>query len=214
MIPAVDRDDLITGREQSGGREPADDDLRLVQDFVNTVDRENGVELFDGPDGLRDWLAYRHLPGADDELSSADLRRALEVREALRALLLANNGEPEDPSAYGTLDAAARRARLHAAFAGPALEPDAHGVDASIGHVLATAFAAILDGRWARLKACPREVCGWVFHDRSTANRGTWCSMRVCGNRVKANAYYRRRTQPSSSGPRTSSGSMSSRKPL
>jgi predicted RNA-binding Zn ribbon-like protein len=53
----------------------------------------------------------------------------------------------------------------------------------------------MLDGRWARLKACPRDVCGWVFHDRSTANRGTWCSMRICGNRVKANAYYRRRTR-------------------
>jgi len=45
------------------------------------------------------------------------------------------------------------------------------------------------------LKACPREVCGWAFYDRSPNNRATWCSMRVCGNRVKAGSYYRRRTR-------------------
>ena len=71
--------------------------------------------------------------------------------------------------------------------------PAAGGVDAAIGQVLAVAFAAMLDGRWDRLRACPRDVCGWAFYDRSPANRATWCSMAVCGNRVKAGTYYRRR---------------------
>ena len=118
------------------------------------------------------------------------------MREALRALLLANNGGPEAPGAHAVLEAAARRARLEPAF-GPrarSCRPPA-GSTARSGSVLAVAFAAMLDGRWERLKACPRDVCGWVFLDRSHANRGTWCSMRVCGNRVKAGAYYRRRTR-------------------
>jgi predicted RNA-binding Zn ribbon-like protein len=51
----------------------------------------------------------------------------------------------------------------------------------------------MLDGSWARLKACPRDVCQWAFYDRSPANRATWCSMQVCGNRIKASTYYRRR---------------------
>jgi predicted RNA-binding Zn ribbon-like protein len=189
------REDLVTGSVQSGGREPAEDDLRLVQDFVNTLDREHGVELFDAPQGLADWLAHRGLPGAGDRLTARDVERALGVREALRAILLANNGGPDAPQAYAALGAAARRARLTPAFApppGPTLEPGAQGVDAALGRVIAVAFAAMLDGRWARLKACPRDVCGWVFYDRSTANRSTWCSMRICGQRVKANAYYRR----------------------
>ena len=117
------------------------------------------------------------------------------MREALRALLLANNGGPEAPGAHAVLDAAARRARLEPSFGPAALVPAAGGLDGALGRVLAVAFAAMLDGRWARLKACPRDVCGWVFLDRSHANRGTWCSMRVCGNRVKAGAYYRRRTR-------------------
>jgi len=190
---AMDRADLITGVVQSGGRPPADGDLRLVQDFVNTLDREHHNDLLDGPEGLAAWLEHRGF--AADGLGPADVAHAVEVREALRALLLANNGGPAAPSAHAVLDGAARRAGLVPAFGPAALVPEAGGLDGALGRVLAVAFAAMLDGRWARLKACPRDVCGWVFLDRSHANRGTWCSMRVCGNRVKAGAYYRRRTR-------------------
>jgi predicted RNA-binding Zn ribbon-like protein len=193
----VDRQDLVTGRAQPGDRPPADGPLRLVQDLVNTVDRENVVELLDGPQGLADWLALRHLPGADD-VTARDVTRALEVREALRSLLLANNGGPDDPGARRTLETAARRAGLHAVFdpGGTArLRPSGSrpGVEQALGGVVAVAFAAMADGSWARLKACPRDVCRWAFYDRSSANRATWCSMQVCGNRVKAGTYYRRR---------------------
>jgi predicted RNA-binding Zn ribbon-like protein len=188
----MDRADLVTGAVQSGGRPPAEGDLRLVQDFVNTLDREHGHDLLDAPEGLAAWLAHRGLeaPG----LEPADVERAVQVREALRGLLLANNGGPAAPGAHAVLEAAARRARLEPAFGPAVLVPAAGGVDGVLGRVIAVAFAAMLDGRWARLKACPREGCGWAFLDRSHANRGTWCSMRVCGNRAKAGAYYRRRT--------------------
>ena len=187
----MDRMDLVQGRAQSGGREPAEGDLRLVQDFVNTLDREHGVELLDRPDGLALWLDHRDY--AHDGLGDADVARALELREALRAVLLANNGGPDPDGAYEVLAAFARDAGLTPEFDTARLQPSAAGLDAAFGEILAVAFAAMLDGRWARLKACPRDACGWVFHDRSPANRGTWCSMRICGNRVKANAYYRRR---------------------
>ena len=124
-----------------------------------------------------------------------DLERARALREALRSLLLANNGEPPDPGAQDVLEQAGRRAGLEAAFPpdGAALVPAAGGVDGALGRILAAAFAAMLDGSWQRLKACPRDVCGWAFYDRSTNASATWCSMRVCGGRVKAGAYYRRR---------------------
>ena len=49
---------------------------------------------------------------------------------------------------------------------------------------------------WSRLTPTGRGrylVDGWAFYDRSTNASATWCSMRVCGGRVKAGAYYRRR---------------------
>jgi predicted RNA-binding Zn ribbon-like protein len=190
----MEREALIAASVQPGGRSPASGGLRLVQDFVNTVDREHGPDLFELDGGLRDWLDRRGLaPGAP--VGDAEVAAALELREALRALLLANNGEPEAPGARAALDAAGRRAGLAVAFATdpPALTPADEGLDGALGAVVAAAFAAMLDGSWTRLKACPRDVCGWAFYDRSTNGSATWCSMRVCGGRVKAGAYYRRR---------------------
>jgi predicted RNA-binding Zn ribbon-like protein len=190
----MEREALIGASVQPGGRAPAPGALRLVQDFVNTVDREHGPDLLDEPGAVREWLDRRELaPGAP--VAAADGARAREVREALRALLLANNGAPEEPGARAVLEDAGRRGRLEAAFDEPAprLVARADGLDGALATVVAAAFAAMLDGSWARLKACPRAVCGWAFFDRSTNASATWCSMRVCGGRVKAGAYYRRR---------------------
>ena len=199
----MEREALLSGLVHPGDREPAPGSLRLVQTFVNSVDAEHGPDLFDDAAGLAEWLR-RH--GLDADVGPDDPAAAREVREALRSLLHANNGAPHDPAAEPVLDRAARRARLEpafgaaarsaraeAAFGAAALVPRAGGVDGAIGHILAAAFAAMLDGSWRRLKACPREVCGWAFYDRSSNASATWCSMRVCGGRAKAGAYYRRR---------------------
>ena len=189
----MEREALLSGLVHPGGREPAPGSLRIVQAFVNTVDREHGPDLLDDSDGFAEWLDRNLLPA--DGVATDGLASAREVREALRTLLLANNGEADDPRARAVLDAAARRARLEATFPpdGAALVPQADGVDAAIGRILAAAFAAMVDGSWARLKACPAELCGWAFYDRSTNSSATWCSMSVCGGRAKAGAYYRRR---------------------
>jgi predicted RNA-binding Zn ribbon-like protein len=188
----VEREALLSGLVHPGGREPAPGSLRVVQAFVNTVDREHGPDLLDEGPGFAEWLDRNLLPADGAETGLATAR---EVREALRALLRANNGEPDDPRARAVLDAAARRARLEPTFPpdGAALVSQADGVDAAIGRILAAAFAAMLDGSWTRLKACPAELCGWAFYDRSTNASATWCSMSVCGGRAKAGAYYRRR---------------------
>ncbi len=188
----MDREALLSGLVHPGGREPAPEPLRLVQGFVNTVDREHGPDLLADAAGLEEWLG-RHGLAAPVRESDEDAARS--VREALRSLLWANNGEPYDAAAAGVLAGAARRARLEPTFAPgeAALVPQASGVDGAIGRILAVAFAAMLDGGWRRLKACPGHRCGWAFYDRSTNASATWCSMQVCGGRAKAGAYYRRR---------------------
>jgi predicted RNA-binding Zn ribbon-like protein len=193
-LPVVEREALIRGDVQPGGREPAPGSLRLVQAFVNTVDREHGPDLFGEPAGLAAWLEWNAMPAA---VAADDLGPAVELREALRTLLHVNNGAPDDPAARAALDRAARRARLEAAFGpgGPALVPRADAVDGVLGQIVAAVFAAMLGGEWRRLKACPRAVCGWAFYDRSSNASATWCSMRVCGGREKASAYYRRRAR-------------------
>jgi predicted RNA-binding Zn ribbon-like protein len=188
----VDREALLSGLVHPGGREPAPEPLRLVQGFVNTVDREHGPDLLADAAGLDEWLDRQGLAAP---VRAGDEEAARSAREALRSLLWANNGEPYDAAAADVLAGAARRARLEPIFVRgeAALVPRAGGVDGAIGRILAIAFAAMLEGGWRRLKACPGHRCGWAFYDRSTNASATWCSMQVCGGRAKAGAYYRRR---------------------
>src|SRR5690242_15149863 len=88
----------------------APEPLRLVQRFVNSVDLESGEDELTEPTDLRVWLAERGLIERDEAVTRADLRRALEVREGLRSLLMANNGMPADPARVERLDGAAARA--------------------------------------------------------------------------------------------------------
>jgi predicted RNA-binding Zn ribbon-like protein len=187
----VEREALLDADVQPGGRAPAPPPLDLVQAFVNTVDREHGPDLLDEGEGLEEWLARRGFPR---RVSSRDLAHARKVREALRTVMWGHGGGDVDRGgATMVLDAAAARARLRPRFETGTLRPEAEGVDGALGAILAAAFAAIADGTFARLKACPGERCGWAFYDRSPTVSATWCSMRVCGGREKARSYYRRR---------------------
>ena len=183
------RQALIDASVQPGGRAPAPDELELVQAFVNTVDREHGPDLLDDD---ASWHAWCRRRGLDARAASREDARA--VREALRALLWTHSARVvpgmEREVVHGVLDAAADAAGLRVRFGPARVEPRPGD---PVGAALAQAFAAMADGSWGRLKACPGERCGWAFYDRSVNASATWCSMRVCGGRAKARAYYRRR---------------------
>jgi len=167
--------------------------LRLVQLFVNTVDLEHGREWLSDPAALASWAREQGLVPAATGFSRADLGRALELREAFRALLRANGDAKEEEPALEILTQAAGRARLTIGFergSPPALEPRASGIDNLCGRLVSVAAGAMLDGSWGRLKAC--RNCRWAFFDESKNRSARWCSMQLCGNRLKTRTYRRR----------------------
>jgi predicted RNA-binding Zn ribbon-like protein len=170
--------------------------LELVQRFVNSVDLESGEDELGDAQALHAWLAERELIAPDEAVSRSDLRRAIEVREGLRALLMANNGLSADAERVTRLDDAAGRAGVRVSFAPeapPALAPAREGVDGAIARLLAIVAGAVERGEWERLKACPRDVCHWAFYDHSKNRSGRWCLMEVCGNVEKARAFRERK---------------------
>jgi predicted RNA-binding Zn ribbon-like protein len=178
--------------QEPGGRTPAPEPLRLVQAFVNTVDFENGIEELTDPEALAETLVRLEVLAPEARLGSADLERALRVREALRKLLLGNNGVEVERGTLHTLEEATRRGRLVLHFddsGRSALLPDAPGLEGALGRIVGVVHTAMADGTWPRLKACPRHICRWVFYDRSKNRSSRWCSMSVCGNRVKTTRY-------------------------
>ena len=58
---------------EPGGRQPAPGRLARVQEFVNTVDFEDGDDQLSDPEALRAWLAGRELLDAGERLGAADL---------------------------------------------------------------------------------------------------------------------------------------------
>jgi predicted RNA-binding Zn ribbon-like protein len=174
---------------------PAPGQLELVREFVNSVDLESGKDRLASPPELVGWLAERELLAAGTRAGAEDLVRALELREALRALLLANNEGDRDEQATALIDAAAERAGLRLRFepsGEAALKPSSPGVDGALGRLLAIVAESMREGSWRRLKACRNDSCRWAFYDASKNRSGAWCSMAVCGNRAKVRAFRER----------------------
>ena len=110
-------------------------ELELVRQFVNTYDVEDDLDEIGSPQQLRDWLA-RHGLEPGPAVGEPDVARARSLREALRALTLANNGEPLDPQAIPTLNSVAAAAHLQLRFEKPGetrLEPAGEGTEAALG---------------------------------------------------------------------------------
>jgi predicted RNA-binding Zn ribbon-like protein len=186
---------------QPGARRPAPGRLAVLQAFINSrwdLSSPSKGETFATPGHLENWLRARGLIGRRPCLTDRDVGRAIAVREGLRALAFANGGRRLDDAAIGEMRRASERAsaRILVEPDGPriAVDEDA-GIDAAIGAVLAITAHAMADESWPRMKACPGRDCGWTFYDYSRNQSARWCSMKVCGAREKARAYYRRRTR-------------------
>jgi predicted RNA-binding Zn ribbon-like protein len=176
-------------------RNEAPGELELVRRFVNTRDIEEGSDELDSPGALLTWFAGVDL--LDDEVAAdeKDLERALVLREGIRALLLANNGEEIEAVRIRELNRATESVSLTVRFdhdGRAALRSESSGVSAALGRILAIVVRAIDEGSWGRLKVCPNDACQWAFYDRSKNRSGKWCTMEVCGNRMKARAFRQR----------------------
>ncbi|MFF3910623.1 CGNR zinc finger domain-containing protein [Streptomyces sp. NPDC001848] len=160
-------------------RSPAPGGLELVQALVNTLDIESGADSLDTVEGRARFA-----------LTEDELPRARELRESLRAVLLAHAGHPPHREVspltrllahaplYVAVDERDGSARLT-----PADQGSLHA------RVAAAVAEALTAGTWGRLKACEAVDCHWAYYDRSPAGRGRWCSMAVCGARAKMRRY-------------------------
>jgi predicted RNA-binding Zn ribbon-like protein len=170
-------------------------ELEVIRSFVNTGDVETGEDELSSPEALGAWLVHQGLLDAPVMPRRAEILRAADLREALRVLLLANNGVRRDFPAAVVLERAAARAQLRLRFApdgSAVLEPGRGGVDGALGRLVVIVARAMESGTWSRLKACRAESCEWAFYDHTKNRSGVWCTMEVCGNRTKVRAYRAR----------------------
>ncbi|MFE7210131.1 CGNR zinc finger domain-containing protein [Streptomyces sp. NPDC057611] len=165
-------------------RSSAPGGLALVESLVNTLDIETSADSLDTAEGR----ARLGIP-------EAELPQARELRESLRATLLAHAGHPPHRTVTPLGELLARAPLLVAVDArdgSAALAPADDGP--LLSRVAAAVAEALVAGTWARLKACEAVTCHWAYYDRSPAGRGRWCSMQVCGARAKMRRYRAKQT--------------------
>ncbi len=157
----------------------ADDDLLLA--LLNSTPSNE--------DGFADLLDDAWVRNWDGTGSPAELSSLRQVRGVLQSVV------------RGTEPATA----LTPALAGARLAPEITGsgigwrLDVDEDHRLATravlAWGRLQEQLPGRLRACANDECRLYLLDRSRPNSARWCSMKVCGNRLKARRHYERERQ-------------------
>ena len=182
----------------------------LALDFLNTCPVQNGaaVELLPDFDALLRWFKVADLLSSDDVASlrrqwgeSAQARQVVEamreLRERLRKEVLARErGGTVHRMAMDELNHLMAEhpmlTRLKASGSGSTTElwfdprrPE--DLFAPLAHSSTALFAEVDRNRVRKCRQC-------VLHFYDTSKKGTrrWCSMRLCGNRVKVAAYAAR----------------------
>lgn len=174
-------------------RNDAPGGLENVRLFVNTRNVESGEDGLATPSDLATWLTGRGLPSGP--VTEEDRAVAVELREAIRQLLLGNDGGTLAPGVVAELNRLGAELGFTVAFeeSGRARPvPAVRGARAGLAELVSAVLLCQADGTWQRLKACRSDTCHWAFYDWSRNRSGRWCDMAVCGNRMKARRHRRR----------------------
>lgn len=161
--------------------EPAEEAWLL--DLLNSTPVVDGVprdELSDAA-AARAWMAQRDIP-----TNEMELKALVGARSVLQAVV---RGE-KSPAA------------LQPFLTGVSCHPEATGDGLSwqldLDNAGSAAVRAVL--AWdalrvsspGRLRPCANTECRLFLIDRSKPNTARWCSMAICGNRMKARRHYHR----------------------
>ncbi|MEU6709372.1 CGNR zinc finger domain-containing protein [Streptomyces wuyuanensis] len=165
-------------------------------DFAGTLRVRRGPhprEMLHSPESLSSWFRECGITDGDLACGPADLREAVELREAIYRLVVARiDGDAYEREALDLVNAAARR---------PAPVPQLTDAGRSVGatvrqalsHVARDAVAVLSGPEVPLLKECANPDCTQFYIDRSRGARREWCKMDPCGNKIKAAAYRARK---------------------
>jgi predicted RNA-binding Zn ribbon-like protein len=187
----------------------------LCLDFINTLDNrpvpERLKELINSYADLADWATESGAihPKLRASLiqeaklhparASAVLRRAIDFRETLYRIVessLAKRDPAEaDRGAFSSVHGEAlSHLELRATRQGLKLDwpEDQANLEAVLWPIARSAGQLLTSADMRRVRECGSETCRWLFVDRSKNGSRRWCDMKVCGNRTKAQKFYRR----------------------
>ncbi|MGI5447713.1 CGNR zinc finger domain-containing protein [Streptomyces sp. CA-243310] len=159
------------------------EDEELLLTVLNSAPVVDGLptDALNEP-GAEGWLRALGGSGAKEERD-----RLRHVRDALHLLI---RGTSSDVS---SLASALDRARLRPAVspAGVSWQLETAPDEEVVVRVV-LAWSRVATELPGRLRACANEECNLFLVDHSRPGTARWCSMAVCGNRMKARTHARK----------------------
>jgi predicted RNA-binding Zn ribbon-like protein len=155
----------------------------FLLDLLNSTPVVDGLlrdDLAD-PRAARAWMRERGVAPTDDELAAL-----LDARSILQQVI---RGDARPSALRRFVEAAALRPQIDGDGLNWRLVVD----DAPKGAARAVlAWDGLRISSPGRLRPCANDECRLFLIDRSKPNTARWCSMAICGNRMKARRHYRR----------------------
>jgi predicted RNA-binding Zn ribbon-like protein len=189
---------------------------RLCLDWANTASARSGTERYEYLASYADLLEWSRRTGILTQRdvrrlereatrnpgeAAATLDRAIAMRETVYRIFaaIANRQSPKKAD-LGSLNAmlaeAQSRLRVQAAGTGFAWQWawEPHALDVMLWPIVRSAGDLLTSSDLYRVRQCARRLgCGWLFVDASRNQSRRWCSMSMCGSRVKSSRYYHRK---------------------
>lgn len=127
-------------------------------------------------------------------LSNSQHAELLDLRKTLKAYFLMSTVDHPDRSQIKKLNKALSQSQLSLTVQGDgSLHLRSLGKTTSFkGKILEDFYRLILTTDRKKIKKCKNPNCSHLFLDSSKNNSRSWCSMRSCGNIMKARRFYRR----------------------
>jgi len=160
----------------------------LALDLLNTrwLSADGPRDLLGDVAGLRCWLATNDLADrcAADEKTRGAL---LQTRAAVQDVVTSHSGE-----SIADLNAVLDRGRIRRVLVetGPQDDADVPRSEWLPGWLAANDLLRLLAEAPDRIKSCAHPDCILWFYDTSKNGTRRWCSMAVCGNRIKAARHH------------------------
>lgn len=183
-------------------------------DFINTQIAQNGqpVDLLQTFSDLVTWLVQAHFlnreeatqaerkwDGKPDGMRTLDQAREFRARLRQMAERIAA-GKPVLPAAIEDIN---RMLRYHVGYPQLArlsgkfeeeFQAEPREANQLLGLLAKSASDLLRTCDFSLIRKCRNPLCVLFFYDTTKNHRRHWCSMSVCGNRIKVAAHYRRQS--------------------
>lgn len=175
----------------------------LCLDFINTVSDYTETPILNYLQGEEEWIAWLCRVGLitdDDQIfqqGTFHLDHILEVRNMLYKIFTQHIHQRIIPTTLlakfnKQLHWVNRHIKLtiHNGHITEIFDYDNTHADNYLIPIIKSARDILVSDQLKNVRECGN--CGWLFYDKSKNQTRRWCNMKVCGNKIKTQKYYRK----------------------